>query len=269
MTSNSPTRPGDTASTSPRPRRVFRRIRVTRIEQLTPHMVRVTFTGDDLAAFAWNGPAAHIKLVFPEAGQTEPAMPQPDGPRLPNVRTYTPRRFDPTGPELDVEFVLHGDGPASDWASQVQVGQGLVLAGPGPNYQIDPAADWYLLAGDDTAIPAISSILDALPTATKAYVLLEVADAQEEQTLQSAAELDVAWLYRGSRPADAALEQAVHDFPLPAGNGRIYIGCESGVMRRIRQHLLRERGQDAARLVTRGYWKLGDINYTDHDYGTD
>jgi NADPH-dependent ferric siderophore reductase len=269
MTLNPSTSPGDTPATTSKPRRVFRRIRVTRTEQLTPHMVRVTFTGDDLAAFGWNGPAAHIKLVFPEEGQSEPAMPQPDGPRLPNVRTYTPRRFDPAVPELEVEFVLHGDGPASNWAEQVQVGQSLVMAGPGPNYQIDPAADWYLLAGDDTAVPAISSILDNLPATARAYVLLEVGDAQEEQVLHSPAELNVTWLHRGSRPADAALEQAVRDFKLPTGNGRIYVGCEAGVMRRIRQHLLRERGLDATRLVTRGYWKLDAVAYTDNDYGTD
>jgi NADPH-dependent ferric siderophore reductase len=232
-------------------------------------MVRVTFTGDDLAAFGWNGPAAHIKLVFPEAGQVEPPMPQPDGPRLPNVRTYTPRRFNPAVPELEVEFVLHGAGPASNWADQVQVGQNLVMAGPGPNYQIDPTADWYLLAGDDTALPAISSILDNLPPTTRAYVLLEVADAQEEQVLHSPAELEVTWLHRGSKQADTVLEQALRDFKLPAGNGRIYVGCEAGVMRRIRQHLVRERGLEAARMVTRGYWKQGATAYTDHDYGTD
>jgi NADPH-dependent ferric siderophore reductase len=172
-------------------------------------------------------------------------------------------------PELEVEFVLHGDGPASNWAEQVQVGQSLVMAGPGPNYQIDPAADWYFLAGDDTAIPAISSILENLPATARAYVLLEVGDAQEEQVLHSPAELEVTWLHRGSRPADAPLEQAVRDFKLPAGNGRVYVGCEAAVMRRIRQHLLKERGLTAANIVTRGYWKHGAVAYTDHDYGTD
>src|SRR5918997_3718799 len=121
----------------PRRRRVMRRVSVTRVEQLSPRMVRVTFIGDDLQAFGWNGPAAHIKLGFPEEGQAEPLMPQADGPR-PTMRTYTPRRFDPAVPELDVEFVLHGDGPASRWAAQAQPGQVLILAGPGPSYKIDP-----------------------------------------------------------------------------------------------------------------------------------
>lgn len=269
MTTNSSLNPTEAAPAPLRKGRVFRRIVVTQVKQLTPHMVRVTFTGDDLAAFGWNGPAAHIKLVFPEDGRTEPPMPQPDGPRLARVRTYTPRRFDASVPELDVEFVLHGVGPASNWASQAQVGQVLVVAGPGPNYQIDPTADWFLLAGDDTALPAISSILDALPATAKALVLMEVGDAQDEQALKSAAQLNVTWLHRGSKQPDSALEQALREFQLPTGNGRVYVGAEAAAIRRMRQHLLRERGLEASQVVTRGYWKLGDTNYTDHDYGTD
>ena len=268
MTSNPSLNPTESVATPPRKRRVFRQIRVTQVKQLTPHMVRVTFTGDNLAAFGWNGPASHIKLVFPEAGQNEPPLPEPED--RPNyMRTYTPRRFDPSVPELEVEFVLHGEGPASNWASQAQVGQGLVLAGPGANYQIDPDAEWFLLAGDDTALPAISSILEALPATTKAYVLMEVAGPEDEQPLYSPAPLEVKWLYRGSNAPDAVLEQALRDFQLPQGNGRIYVGSEAASMRRMRQHLLRERGLDASRIVTRGYWKLGATNYTDRDYGTD
>lgn len=249
----------------------MRWVRVTRVKQLSPHMVRVTFTGDDLGAFGWNGPAAHIKLIFPEAGQTEPIMPQPDGPRSTRMRTYTPRRFDPAVPELDVEFVLHGDGPASNWAGQAQPGQTLIVAGPGPSYQVDPDAAWFLLAGDDAALPAIETILDALPASARAHVVLEVADEHEQRPLSTAAQLEITWLHRSAHAAqaDTALEDAVRTIQLPAGNGRIYIGCEAAAMRRIRAHLLHERGLDPAALVTRGYWKLGAVEYTDHDYGTD
>jgi NADPH-dependent ferric siderophore reductase len=258
-----------TGATPPRRRRIMRRVRVTRVEQLSPRMVRVTFTGDDLQTFAWNGPAAHIKLIFPEDGEAEPPMPQPDGPRATRMRTYTPRRFDPTVPELAVEFVLHGDGPASAWAAHARAGQTLILAGPGPNYQIAPDADWFLLIGDDAARPAIETILDALPAEVRVHVLLEVANAQEERPLATAAQLDTTWLHRGAQPADMALEEAIRALELPAGAGRIYVGCEAAAMRRIRKHLLAERGLDPATIVTRGYWKLGAVDYTDHDYGTD
>ena len=215
--------PDGAAASPPRRRRVMRRVWVTRVARLSPRMVRVTFTGDDLGAFAWNGPAAHVKLIFPEDGEAEPPMPQPDGPRSTRMRTYTPRRFDPAVPELDVEFVLHGDGPASSWAAQAQPGQALILAGPGPSYQIDPDADWFFLAGDDAALPAIETILDALPANARVRVVLEVADEHEERALSTAARLDITWLHRRARPGqpETALEAALRSIELPAGNGRI------------------------------------------------
>jgi len=271
MTTDTPPTSEGSEAPPARRRRVMRRVRVTRVEQLSPRMVRVTFTGDDLGTFAWNGPAAHIKLIFPEDGQTEPLMPQPDGPRSTRMRTYTPRRFDPAIPELDVDFVLHGDGPASSWAAQAKVGQVLILAGPGPSYQIAPDAEWFLLAGDDAALPAIETILDALSAEARVRVVLEVADEHEERTLSTAAQLDITWLHRGTHPDQPgrALEAAMRTIELPAGSGRIYVGYEAAAMRRIRKHLLHERGLDPATIVTRGYWKLGAVDYTDHDYGTD
>ena len=102
-------------------------------------------------------------------------------------------------------------------------------------------------------------------------MVLEVADAHEERPLATAAQLDITWLHRDAHPAraDMALEAALRTMQLPAGNGRIYVGCEAAAMRRIRRHLLDERGLDPATIVTRGYWKLGAVDYTDHDYGTD
>lgn len=269
MAESTPTQRDGIDAPPPRRRRVMRRVTVTRVERLSPLMVQVTFTGDTLAEFTWSGPASHIKLVFPEEDEAEPPMPQPDGPRPTRMRTYTPRRFDPTVPALDVAFVLHGDGPASDWAAQAQVGQALILAGPGPAYQIDPAAEWFLLAGDDTALPAIESILDALPPGVPTRVLVEVADEREQRPLASAAQLEVTWLHRGQAQADAALEAAIYAMQLAPGSGRIYVGCEAAAMRRIRAHLLQGHGLDSAAIVTRGYWRLGATNYTDHDYGTD
>jgi NADPH-dependent ferric siderophore reductase len=256
---------------APRRRRVLRRVCVTRVERPTPRTVRVTFTGDDLGAFAWSGPAAHIKLAFPEEGQAEPPLPRPDDPRPAITRTYTPRRFDPAIPELDVTFVLHGDGPAAAWAARARAGQALLLGGPGPSYAIDPGADWFLLAGDEAALPAIETILEALPAGARVRALLEVADAREERPLATAAQLEVTWLHHRADPgrANTALEAAVRALPLPAGDGRVYVGCEAAALRRIRAHLLGERGLGPEAIVTRGYWKLGAINHTDHDYGAD
>ena len=110
---------------------------------------------------------------------------------------------------------------------------------------------------------------NALPANAKAHVLMEVADGQEEQALNSPADVKITWLHRGSGQPDAALELAIREFAFPEGNGRIYVGAEAAANRRIRAHLLKDRSFDVSRVVTRGYWKYGDINYTDHDYGTD
>jgi NADPH-dependent ferric siderophore reductase len=229
-------------------------------------MIRVTFTSPELEAFGWNGPAAHIKLIFGEA----PPGGAAETPR-PTMRTYTPRRFDAATRELDVDFVLHGEGPASAWASQVAIGQTLTIAGPGRNYVIDPRVDWFVLAGDDTAIPAISTILERLPPAALATVLLEVVDAAEEQAIHSSGKASITWLHRGEDPTRAGtlLEKSIHALELPSGAGRVYVACESGAMRRIRRHLLTERSLDRDHVVTRGYWKLGATDHPDGDYGQD
>ncbi len=188
------------------------------------------------------------------------------------MRTYTPRRFDAGARELDVDFVIHGEGPASTWAAQAQAGQQLSIGGPGRSYAVDATADWYLLAGDDTAIPAICTILEALPASVKALALLEVVDGAEEHALETrAANTEVRWLRRGPDAANAGreLESAVRRIELPPGAGRIYVACESDAMRRIRRHLLQERQFPRDRLVTRGYWRLGETDHPDRDYGED
>lgn len=243
-----------------------RAVEVKRVQSLTPHMVRVTFTGPELATFGWNGPGAHIKVIF---AMEPPAAPGEPPRRL--MRTYTPRRYDRAALELDVDFVIHGEGPASTWAGQAQPGQRLMIGGPGRNYVVDESADWFLLVGDDSALPAIGTILDVLPPSARAHAIVEVIDRGEEQVLASRATVRTTWLHRGedARAAGQLLEKTVRDLQLPAGNGRIYVACEAAAMRRIRRHLLTERGMDRSVLTTRGYWKIGATDYPDRDYGDD
>jgi NADPH-dependent ferric siderophore reductase len=258
------------AGGSPRRRPTFRPVEVAQVVQLSPRMRRVTLRGAALEGYSWSGPAAHIKIVFPLPGHDAPTLPEPEGPR-PLMRTYTPRRFDAQARELDVEFVLHGDGPAASWAAQARPGQQLLIAGPGPGYAINAEADWYVLAGDETAIPAIATILERLPQGKPASVYLEVVGRHEQRALASPADVTLAWLERGPdvERAGVALEQALRDAPLEPGVGQFYVGCEASAMRRIRAQLLNERGVASQNLVTRGYWKHGASNHPDHDYGTD
>ena len=234
-------------------------------------MRRITFKGAELEGFEPTLPASYLKLIFPEPGQIEPARPLPDGPRPTAMRTYTPLAVRPAMLEVDVDFVLHGEGPASTWAAQAQVGQVLYLMGPGPGYAIDVNVAQHLLIADDSARPAIETILAALPAGAAAQVLLEVISAAEERPLQTAATLKVQWLPRGTdhRAAGQPLEAALRALPTIAADTKIYLACEAAAMRRIRELLAGELGVDRKKIVSRGYWKLDAINHPDHDYGED
>jgi NADPH-dependent ferric siderophore reductase len=256
----------------PRKRGPPRRIEVARIEQLSPQMKRIGFTGADLRSFEWRGPAGHLKLIVPADGEHVAPMPTPDGARPPLMRTYTPRHFDAAAQQLDIDFVLHVHGPAGRWAARAQLGDQLAMMGPAPGYTIDAGVAWVLLIGDDTALPAIETILEELPKTTRAQVLMEVVDTHEVRPLHCAATVDARWLPRGDDPREAgkALLAALRGLGgLPDGPGRVYVGCEATAMRTLRGVLLDELGLDRSRLVGRGYWKLGAANHPDHDYGDD
>jgi NADPH-dependent ferric siderophore reductase len=251
-----------------KPRRPRYPATVKRVQKLTPRMVRVTFTSPELANFGWNGPAAHIKVIFVDPAQA--AAPAAAEPR-PTMRTYTPRRFDRDTRELDVDFVLHGEGPASTWAAQAAVGQSLMIGGPGRNYVVDPSAEWFVLVGDDSALPAIATILEHLPPTARATAFIEVVDATDEQPLSSGSNITIRWLHRGEdvAKAGALLESTVRGLTFPPGAGRVYVACEADAVRRIRRHLLNERGMSRDHIVTRGYWKLGETDHPDGDYAQD
>jgi NADPH-dependent ferric siderophore reductase len=235
-------------------------------------MKRITFGGEDLATFAWSGPAAHIKIIFPEPGSgldTVP-IPDPDGPRSTMTRTYTPRRFDDVAKTLDVDFALHGPGPAATWAEQAKAGQQLVLLGPARGYEVDAGAPWYVILGDDAAIPAVETILEALPGTTRTTVLLEVVGADEARPLAGPAQTDVRWLVRGAGDAPgSALRAGLADVRWPDTAGSVYVGCESNAMRALRATILETSGLERSRVIARGYWRTGAVNHPDHDYDKD
>ena len=259
----------ETAVPPARKRRPPRRVEVTRIAVLSPAMRRITFKGAELEGFSPETPASYIKLIFPEPGNSEPERPLPDAPRPKAMRTYTPLAVRPDVHEVDVDFVLHGEGPASTWASQAAVGQVIYLMGPGPGYALDTSATQHLLIADDSALPAIENILAVLPASASVHLLVEVISADEERPLQSAAQLVTQWLPRGTdhRNAGLPLERALRALQTVPPGAKIYLACEAAAMRRIRQLLQDELGVDRQHIVGRGYWKLDTVNHPDHDYG--
>ncbi|WP_371530175.1 siderophore-interacting protein [Streptomyces sp. NBC_01283] len=238
--------------------------RVVRTERLTPHMQRVVLGGEGLAEFATDGSTDHyVKLLFDAEGVTYPEpfdmqRIREEFPRdqWPVTRTYTVRSWDAETRELAVDFVIHGDeGLAGPWARDAEAGTTIRFLGPGGGYAPDADADWHLLAGDESALPAIAAALEALPEGAKAFAFVEVADADEEQKVSSAAQIQ--WLHRGSRPVGEALVEAVRSLDFPAGDVQAFVHGEAGFVKELRRHLRMEREVPRERLSISGYWRLG------------
>ncbi|MCE9671207.1 siderophore-interacting protein [Myxococcus stipitatus] len=249
----------------------FRCLEVLRVTPVTPHVVRITLGGEDLAGFQSEGADDHVKVLFPEPGKRRPVIPTmgPHGPVLapgekkPDSRDYTPRRFDAVAGELDLDFVLHGSGPASTWAAQAKPGDMLGVGGPRGSLFVSNDFDWYLLAGDETAIPAIARRLEELPAGARAIVFIEVANASEEQRFETRADVKLTWLHRDGAEAGTTnlLDAAIRALEFPPGDYFAWVSGESLAMRPIRDHLLNERGTKKSWVRVTGYWKRG---FSDH-----
>ncbi|MEV2271707.1 siderophore-interacting protein [Nonomuraea africana] len=250
-------------------------IRVLRVVPLTPHMVRITFTSGGLEPFFRDEPDLQVKLYFPRPGhdvvlpeagddlmawyQAFNAIPENERPWM---RSFTLRSHGEG--VIDIDFVLHGDtGPATRWAQRARPGDTLGIFGPSPYFARQPpldesitAADWLLIASDESALPAIGTLLDWLPEGHRAVAYIEVADAAEEQPCPSAGAAAVHWLHRGQEPVGEALLRAVRQADLPEGRVFAWIAGESGTVRALRRHLVDDRGIDKRAIDFAGYWRL-------------
>ncbi|MFB8035347.1 siderophore-interacting protein [Streptomyces sp. NPDC056004] len=246
-------------------------VRVVGVERITPRTARVTFTGDALAGLMEDRPDQQMKLCFPREGQGVPRLPEPEAddtygmrwyeaylaipePERPLLRSFTVRAYDRGRDVMTVDFVLHGDdGPAARWGRDARVGDVLGMVGPSSLYARPlPAADWLLLAGDESALPAIATLLESLPAGARALAWAEVADATEERPLDSAGDVSVHWVHRDR---GGALADAVRAAPLPAGTGVAWLAGEAGAVRSLRRHLVEERGLPRAAVQFSGYWR--------------
>lgn len=244
-----------------------RLLQVRRTARLSPYMVRVTLAGDDLAGFVSASFDDHVKIFLPAEAGAVPALPQvgprgpawPEGVPRPVARDYTPGRYDPEAGELDLDFVLHGHGPAATWAAQARAGQYLGVAGPRGSFVIPHEYDWHLLIGDETALPAIARRLAELPRGTRVLAVIEVRHAAAQLPLPSEADVRLQWVRCGVDMADgsSALERAVRRLHLPEGEGYVWAAGESAAIRAIRQHLVGERGIDKSRIRAASYWRRG------------
>ncbi len=272
-----------------RPYRVFR-VFVGATHRLSPTFQRVTFTGPELDRFADNGFDQRVVLALPLPKIGFAHLPSwenwhstwrslPTEHRNP-LRTYTVRSVRRHIDEIDVDVVLHPDGEASRWAEAAKPGHAAALLGPndafvgehgGVEFRPHENNGRVLLAGDETAVPAIASILERLPQTATGEALLEVPCADDSLTLRTPAGVQISWLARCGRDPGSELVPALReaadrllaDHPAGdsagemagAGTPYAWIAGEASMVREVRHHLINDRALDRRCVSCRGYWR--------------
>lgn len=226
-----------------------RRLTVRAVEDVTPRMRRIAFAADTMEGFVSLAPDDHIKLFF--AGGGEPQM-----------RDFTPRRFDVDAGTIVIDIALHEAGPATAFAADAGIGDTLDIGGPRGSAVVADDFDWYWLIGDETALPAIGRWLEEARPGTPILTAAVIADAHERQAIETRADWTARWTLRSeSGPDDAAnLIALLAGQPFPPGDGFVFVAAESSVARAIRRYLTEERGHPKAWMKAAGYWKRGEAD---------
>jgi NADPH-dependent ferric siderophore reductase len=247
-------------------------------------MVRVVLGGTGYDTFRPSEfTDSYVKVVFVRCdGPAVAALPQPltldsfdelpDEDR-PVIRTLTVRRADPVAREIAIDVAVHGDhGVVGPWATGAQPGQPVYLMGPNGAYAPDPAADWHLLAGDESALPAIAAALEALPADAVGKAFIEVAGPEDEIALTAPQGVQLNWLHRGGRADLVGQDRAGDNAPLIEavtttlwlpGQVQVFIHGEAqAVMHNLRPYIRKERGVDAKWASISGYWRRGRTEET-------
>ncbi|CAM3753303.1 siderophore-interacting protein [Mycobacterium frederiksbergense] len=252
-------------------------------EQLAPHMIRLVLGGVGFDTFTpGDYTDSYVKIVIVDPDVDIVALPHPltldsfnvlPENKRPAVRTYTVRSVDDSLRQISIDFVVHGEqGVAGPWAAAAQPGQPAYLMGPSGAYAPDPAADWHLLAGDESGLPAISAALEALPPNAIGKAFIEVSGPDDEIALTAPDGVDVHWIYRGGR-ADlvgedkagdhAPLVTAVKEMLWLPGQVQVFAHGEAqAVMHNLRPYLRKERGVEAKWASISGYWRRGRTEET-------
>ncbi|MFH9431157.1 siderophore-interacting protein [Streptomyces sp. NPDC017615] len=260
----------------------FFALQVARTRRLGPSLLRVTFTGPELAEFHSLGRDQSLSLFLPQPGQSEPVVPLELGDdwwhgwrELPDdvravMRSYTLRaaRRDPD--EIDIDFALHGTepgapvpaGPASRWAAGAAAGDRVLLLGPAVadnraiRFRPPEDTDLIVLWGDETAVPAATAVLESLPASARVHAWLEVPHAGDVQDVRTEADARITWLVRheGAPSAVDALRAA--ELP-PHARPYVWLAGEAGQVRELRRHFVGERDTDRRRVTFVGYWRRG------------
>jgi NADPH-dependent ferric siderophore reductase len=240
-------------------------LRVVRKEQITPNYLRIILGGEEIQKFNMVTVGINNKIFIPPKGVDEIYFPTetaeiPDELR-PIMRTYTCRNLDFEKNEMTIDFALHGDeGIASAWAKNCKIGDKIGVAMKGFAKQLYPEADWYLLAGDMTALPVLSLILETLPGSAKGTAIIEVQNIDDEQIIETKSQVEIKWIHNPTPGKTAQLQDAVRSVKLPSGEEIkkfAYVAAEFAAVRTIRQFLRQEKNWKANELHGFGYWQMG------------
>lgn len=244
----------------------FREMQVVSAKDLSPHMWRVRLRGKDMQRFAYGG--MHVRILIPPADIDIPQWPVtgedgrpvwPEGNFKLVSRVYTIRNIDTQSGEVDIDIVIHGGTPGSEWVLGAVPGDTVGMTGPGGGDAGE--ADWYLLAGDETALPAIGRIIERLPSRAKVVARIEVDGPLEEQKFAAACNLDLVWLHRNGQNAGTTtlLQDAVRAVQFPVGNERIFVwsACEFTAFKSIRSYMGKERKLERTQHLVVSYWRRG------------
>jgi NADPH-dependent ferric siderophore reductase len=228
-----------------------RLLTVSSIAQVSPRMLRIELTSPELHDFVSLAHDDHIKLLFPEAGDS-------DG--KPAMRDFTPRRFDRARGSLTIDFALHDAGPATQWAAAARIGDTLQIGGPRGSSVVPDDFDWYLLIGDETALPAIGRRLEELRGGVTAASFVVTAPGAAPQ-IDTRTAWTPHWIARDPASDDATqLRTALADFVLPPGDGFVWIAAEASVARAIRSYLIDDRRHPKSWTKAAGYWTRGEAD---------
>lgn len=237
-------------------------------ERLGPHMVRLTLGGpgfpvyqdreatDKYVKLMFADPALGLEMPYDLEALRERLTPE----QMPVRRTYTVRAVDPDAGTLTIDFVVHGeDGLAGPWADSAQPGDRVCLSGPGGMYLPDPEADWHLLAGDESALPAIGAALEAMPADAVGQAIIEVSGPEDEVGLSVPQGFSVTWLHRGAdfAPDTTRLAQAVIDAEWREGTVQVFAHGEREMVKDLRRYLSDVRGVDRRQMSLSAYWAYG------------
>jgi NADPH-dependent ferric siderophore reductase len=246
---------------------------VVDVERLSAGMIRIVLGGPGLAGFdAGEFTDHYVKLQMPPPGapygapfDVEEIRARLPSDQWPRTRSFTVAHWDAERQRLTIEFVIHGDGGvAGPWAAGARPGDQLQLQGPGGAYAPDTHADWHLMAGDASVLPAISASLARVPAGIPVYVVIELAGPEERRELRTPGELHLTWVDQaaGDQGDEGALCRAVSELAFPAGRVQCFVHGEASAVRAIHRHLLVDRHVGREALSISGYWKRNRTDET-------